>query len=106
VKIRLLAAFAACLIGCPPSAPPAPVPPDAADAAPDGPTPCQAACDALAHACGAQAPACVSTMAHIDGTRLVRTPSGNPLTCAAVAACTSAACVRGLGIGCTAEGGP
>jgi hypothetical protein len=91
------------LAGCPPSVPPAPVPPDATDAAPAPPgpsTPCQAACDRLALLCGPQPADCVTVYAAIDGRRLVRTSSGAPLTCAAVASAVDKPGMVALGITC------
>lgn len=107
-----LAIFAAlALTACPPSQPPAPVPPDATDgapmpvqdaAAPPGPTtPCEAACAALARLCGPQLDDCVQVMSQIDGQRILReTVSGKPLTCADVAAATSKTAMRALGVVC------
>ena len=95
------------LAGCPPPAPPAPVPPDAADAAPVPPvdaapyqTPCEAACDRLSLLCGPQPADCVTVYAAIDGRRLIREPSGMPLSCADIASAVDKPSVRALGIAC------
>ncbi|HLK36900.1 MAG TPA: hypothetical protein VKU41_09135 [Polyangiaceae bacterium] len=106
--MRAIEAFvvilAACGAGCPPN--PAPVPPDATDGSPWSPrpdadlTPCQAACTNLtALGCAVEAD-CVQVMAHVDGARLVRTATGAPMTCAAVAAASSKAGVMALGVSC------
>ena len=97
------------LAGCP--TPPAPVPPpnpDASDAAPlpvadAGPTtPCEAACLNLQRfACREGfASDCPQAFAHIDGAKVIREPSGRPLSCMDVADASSAADLRGLGIRC------
>lgn len=102
--------LAGCLVltACPPGAPPAPVPPDATDAAPtpasdaSAPmTPCQAACDVLARLCGPQKPDCVTAMAHVDGSKSIRNgATGKPLTCMDVADAGSAAELRAIGETC------
>ena len=95
------------LTGCPQTVPPAPVPPDATDAAPtptmdsSGPvTPCEAACTNLTNFCGAQLPDCIETFAAVDGQKLIREPSGKILTCVDVAAATSKAGIQALGVHC------
>ena len=104
VQLYLLACAIACVVGgavggCPPQSPPLPPPVYASDAAT---TPCVAACARLsALGCpeGAQAD-CVPVLAHLDGARAIRTPSGVALTCAAVAAAQTVAEVQALGGGC------
>jgi hypothetical protein len=83
------------------------MPPDASDAAPAPivdaspvQTPCSAACATMARICGPQPADCVETMAHIDGARTIRTASGKPLTCAAVAAAQSKADLAAAGAAC------
>ncbi len=74
-------------------------PVDASDAAS---TPCATACAGLKSlGCpeGAQDD-CVKVLAHIDGARAIRTPSGEALTCAAIAAAQSVSAVEALGVGC------
>lgn len=95
------------LASCPPPAPPAPIPPDATDAAPlplgDGaPTvPCQAACDNRARLCGPQQPDCVQTYAHIESARVRLNPTtGLALTCYDVADAGSVAALTAIGAGC------
>jgi hypothetical protein len=95
------------LTACPPPGPPAPIPPDATDAAPT-PTvdaspvsyPCQGACSVLTAYCGPQLPDCAAVYTHIESTRERREPSGKALTCADIAMATSAATIRVLGIPC------
>jgi hypothetical protein len=95
-----LCGVAALVIGLVSGCPPTPVTPvDASDAAT---TPCTAACanlQALGCPEGSQ-PDCVTMLAHIDGARAIRTPSGAPLTCAAIAVAQTASDVQALGIGC------
>jgi hypothetical protein len=105
-SLALAFIFAAVTTGCFHPTPPGPVPPDA-DAAPwvpsdAGPpaTPCQAACDVLAHVCGPQLADCATTYAHIESARQRREPDGAALTCQAVASANSAAEVRALGLPC------
>jgi hypothetical protein len=101
------------LAACPPPAPPGPVPPDASDAAPMPPqapdaapvppppsTPCGAACVVLTTYCGTQQADCERVMSAVDGTRLIREPSGRPLSCRDIAAAKSAVDVRALGAAC------
>lgn len=104
--LLLVAALAAC--------PPLPVPPpnpDASDAMPPVPmgdalpppsTPCEAACAALRGAGCSEGAAldCARVLGHLDGQRIVRTPSGVPLTCAAVATVHTHAEARAQGIAC------
>lgn len=83
---------------------------DATDAAPgpragDGApvTPCQAACATLA---GLGCPEgawddCVTRLAQWDGARIIRTASGQPLTCAELAGVTSQPQARAAGVTCT-----
>ena len=95
--------LAACGQACVPSPNPSPIPPDATDAAPvvlDGTTPCQAACLNMAALCGPQPTDCPSVFAHVDGARLIRTPSGAALTCMAIAGAASRADVAALGVAC------
>ena len=95
--------------GCQPTTPPQPPPqpPDASDAAP-GPmppsTPCQVACAALAAAGCPEGHAsdCAEVLGRVEAARLVRTPSGEPLTCAAVATAKSQSDARAQGISCGA----
>jgi hypothetical protein len=94
-----IACFLGAMVGgCPPQTNPL-TPVDASDAAT---TPCAAACAVLkALGCpeGAQTD-CVPVLAHIDGARAIRTPSGEALTCAAIAAAPTVAAVEALGVGC------
>jgi hypothetical protein len=99
-------------VGCH-DVPPPVVPPDASDASPPAPpspdaspgpqTPCSAACAELAVlGCReGKAADCVAVLSHIDGAKLIREPSGRPLTCQDIAAAQSIATVRGLGLGCS-----
>ena len=100
----LVVLLAACGQACVPSPQPAPVPPDATDAAPvilDGAaSPCEAACQNLTALCGPQATDCAEVMAKVDGRRLIRTPSGAALTCASVAGAVGKAGVAALGVSC------
>ena len=101
--MKLIALVLLAVAACTPSPSPAPMPPDATDAAPtlDGATsPCAAACATMAALCGPQATDCATVFTHVDGARLIRTPSGAPLTCAAVAAATSKGDVAALGVSC------
>jgi hypothetical protein len=103
LPITLGAGAVACFLGaavggCPSQTQPL-TPVDASDAAS---TPCTVACATLkALGCpeGAQAD-CVQVLAHIDGARAIRTPSGEALTCAAIAAAQSVSAVEALGVGC------
>jgi hypothetical protein len=104
--MRFGSLLAMALLGCPPPQP-APVPPDATDAAPGfdaaPPTvPCQAACATLTLlGCPEGIPFdCVTVLAHIEGARAKRTPSGAPVTCAGVASATTVAQVRAAGVAC------
>jgi hypothetical protein len=106
--MRLGSLLALALLGCPPPHP-APVPPDATDAAPapagdalPPTTPCQAACATLTLlGCPEGLPSdCVTVLAHIEGARAKRTPSGAPVTCAGVASATTVAQVRAAGVAC------
>lgn len=96
------------LAACTPS-PNSPASPDASDAAPRAvPTSasaqCAAACAAMA-AAGCQEgsdPACPLTMTKVESDRLIRTPSGQPVTCAGCAAAKTAADVgASCGSSCT-----
>lgn len=87
------------LVACP-SPKPAPTPPP--DASDSGPADCMAACAQL-HSLGCAEGAasdCAASLGTVERLRLVRTPSGAPLSCAAVARATSVAEARGLGIAC------
>ena len=105
---NLLSIVLLLLCACPPAPVPPPQPPDASDASPapvpvgDASTPCVAACAALAAAGCPQGavPDCATTLAHVDGARLVRTPSGTPLTCVAIAAVKAKADAQSLGVSC------
>ncbi len=108
--MRLISLFALALAACVPTPTPAPVPPDA-DAAPAPPappsdaaptTPCAAACASLsALGCSeGKSAECTTVMAHVDGSRLIREPSGKPLTCADVASAHTVDAVRALGVAC------
>jgi hypothetical protein len=105
MMVRILA-LATCLVAACPPAPKPPPTPDASDAATltDAPaqTPCEAACSALTSLGCAQGsqPDCVTVFAHADGDRLMRTPNGTPLTCAAVAQVKSVAELAALGLPC------
>jgi hypothetical protein len=89
---------------CKPNWPAVAVNPDAAyvSIAPDaGPvTPCEAACNAMAALCGTQRATCLPEMEEEDSTRAFRTPSGQPRTCALVAAATTAGAMVALGVAC------
>lgn len=95
-------AFAALLFlaGCP--NPPNP-PPPWDGGMPEGATsPCVAACNVL-NALGCpegKADDCTTTMARLDGERMVRSVSGAPMTCAAVAAAKTAYEAHNLGVPC------
>lgn len=113
MKRALLAGLALMLNACPPSPVPPPNP-DASDArAPSmadalvattdaAIAQCQPACAALAAAgCGeGKSPECVNVLYAIDNARLERTPSGVPLTCAALAAVRTPADAQMLGLRC------
>lgn len=93
--------------GCPTPAPVPPGPPDA-DAAPPipaqdaGPIPdaCARACAVMQTLCGPQEPDCADTMTRIDKGRTIRTASGTPLTCSAVAAAQTKADLAAVGAAC------
>lgn len=98
------------VVACTPAPTPVTPPsPDASDASP-GPAPptpapstaCAAACAALkAAGCPEATPAdCAATLQHVNDDRLVRTPGGPPLTCAALAGVTTVAQARAAGIAC------
>jgi hypothetical protein len=103
LQIAFASGAVACFLGamvggCPSQTQPL-TPVDASDAAS---TPCAAACAVLKSlGCpeGAQTD-CVQVLAHIDGARAIRTPSGEALTCAAIAAAQSVSAVEALGVGC------
>lgn len=74
--------------------------PDATDAASFLTTPCQAACNELA-ALGCPEKSivdCATILAHVEADRLVRTSTGDPMTCVAVAGATSVTAERALGV--------
>lgn len=83
------------LVGCHAAAPPVPPTPT---------SPCAAACVTLrALGCPEGIPDdCVTILAREDGQRGIRTPSGAPLTCEAVAGVRTAAEARALGVPCAA----
>lgn len=87
------------LAGCPPPGPPAPVPPDATDAAPSA-DPCQAACDRMVALGCIVGTACVAAEHHMQDAREVLRPDGGGLTCADIAAATTRAALATLGIHC------
>jgi len=107
--IGLLFVIDACLsLGCPP-APPAPMPPDASDASPPAPpaadaapsSPCTQACARMTTlGCTGITPTCPATMTKLEADRLIRAPSGQPVSCACIAAAANKAAVVGCGIGC------
>ena len=103
LQIALASGACACFLGAAvggcPSQPPPLTPVDASDAAS---TPCASACATLAAlGCleGAQTD-CVPVLAHLDGARAIRTPSGAALTCAAIASAQTVAAVEALGVVC------
>lgn len=104
MRTLTLSLLAALVVACAPPAPPVPPPgPDAADAAGPAPvpsTPCQAACSRLETLGCPEGTAddCAVVLAHVEGDRLVRTSSGDPLTCAAVAAASDVTAERTLGV--------
>lgn len=104
-----LLAIAALVTACPPSPGPLPPPsPDASDASAVGDVvppldDCQKGCAALVKihcALGDGGTDCVDSLRVDDESRKERTPSGQPLTCAAVAAITSKADAQRLGFVC------
>jgi hypothetical protein len=102
--MKALSLALALVAACQPPAPPLPPPgPDATDAAPSPlGAPCEPACAALrAAGCveGTRAD-CVKVLADIDRDRLVRTPSGQPLTCAALATVRTPADAKSQGVSC------
>jgi hypothetical protein len=111
-RFAILAAVAL-LTACPsgPVAPPGPDadaqgPPPSGDVdawPPPAPGPCADACAALARLrCpeGASPALCALTLGKIERERLIRTSSGAPLTCEALAQVTTVATARTLGVTC------
>jgi hypothetical protein len=109
-RFAILAAALFILPACP-SAPVTPPGPDAdaqgppsVDAwPPPSPGPCTDACAALARAgCpeGNSPALCALTLGKVERDRLVRTSSGVPLTCSALAQITTPDAARALGVPC------
>lgn len=93
------------LFGCPPS--PQPPAPDSSDAgmhpvAGDAGPACVAACTKLsALACSeGDAIDCAVVLQHVQDSRLVRSPSGDALSCACLAKASSRADVQACGVAC------
>lgn len=106
LAIVLAPSFALAISACPSTVTPPPnfpVDADAAYVATEAdvtPTICEAACNAMTAVCGLQLATCVDEMTTEDQTHMFRTPSGQPRTCAAIAAATTKAAMVNLGVSC------
>jgi hypothetical protein len=99
-KLAFLLAVLWGLAACPPAVvPPGPDASDAA-AAPDAGSTCATACTTMTALCGPQSTLCVTSMTEIETRRLIRSPSGAPVTCACVAAASSLAALKACGVAC------
>lgn len=91
------------LAACHPSVP---GPPDARDSSPapaEASDQCAAACANMAHwGCSEGAdPACPLTLSKVEADKLMRSPAGQPITCACLAAAASILGIQNCGSSCS-----
>jgi hypothetical protein len=95
--MRLALAFLI-VASCTPSGNTPPPVPDASDAAPQAS--CAAACSTMVVLGCPTSTDCAVVMAHVEASRSIRSASGQPITCAMVAAASTKAAEQSLGVDC------